>query len=172
MRSHCLKKDEQRVCRVWKGRDVCFEGVILTVANFKDVSNLLNLYLFQLIAAALNDLVIGLNELEETLCSKIAALHAVYFHNQERITWFGQLVSHTPQILQQLQHKVSSSYNEMVCDNLTTSVFMIALYADNKLDFFFSCCMFMLRMKFYCASNLHCLKADQSKTLLLFLRPG
>lgn len=79
-------------------------------------------YLFQLITAALNDLVDGINEQKKTLHQKLAALHVVYFHNQEKMVWFGQLVSYNPRILEPLLHKLASNCDEMVCKNLSTFV--------------------------------------------------
>ena len=42
----------------------------------------------------------------ETLASRIAALHLAYEISKPQILWFGQLVSHSPSILQKLQDNI------------------------------------------------------------------
>ena len=60
------------------------------------------LFYIQLISDALNHLVHCSETYQQSLISRIAALHVVHWENRSQILWFGQLVSHSPSIMKNM----------------------------------------------------------------------
>ena len=59
-------------------------------------------FLLQLVSDALNHMVMFSEFQHDSLISRIAALHIVHWATKSQILWFGQLVSHSPSIMESL----------------------------------------------------------------------